>query len=430
MTAHDHDAEAQVLGAALYTAGKILDHIDLRPDEFDEPRNALVWAAVLALHRVGSPTTIQNVAAELRKDDKRDWNLVLFDLEAGLVTPAAAEDCARRVRDTHARRAGDMAALELRQHLGDMTVTTPEAIETCRGVFDTLAERISVGADHDLERDLDATLASIETGTAGLPTPWRDLNDKIGGWRPGAVYVIAARPGGGKSIAGVQAAAHAAATGSPAAVVSLEMSRAEILSRLLSATARVDLGHLTRGGNHMTDDDWAKIAAHRGAVADLPLVIDDRASVTTTDIRGAVRATRKRHGTCGLLVIDYLQLMTSGRRVENRQTEIAAISRDVKVLAKDLQVPVLLLSQLNRAADSQGRPPRLSDLRESGAIEQDADVVLLLHRDEDKSPDEVMVAIGKNRHGPTGGLHLTWQGNYSRLMDRAWKPSDALRGVA
>jgi replicative DNA helicase len=203
---------------------------------------------------------------------------------------------------------------------------------------------------------------------------------------------------------------------------SLEMSRNEITMRLLSAEARVPLHHMRSG--QMTDDDWGRIARRTGEVSSAPLFIDDSPNMTMMEIRAKCRRLKQRHDL-RLVIIDYLQLMTSGKRVESRQQEVAEFSRALKLLAKELDVPVIAISQLNRSAEQRtDKKPMLADLRESGSIEQDSDMVILLHREdayEKESPraGEADFIVAKHRNGPTATITVAFQGHYSRFVDMA-----------
>jgi replicative DNA helicase len=203
-------------------------------------------------------------------------------------------------------------------------------------------------------------------------------------------------------------------------IFSLEMSKSEITMRLLSAEAKVPLHHMRSG--HMSDDDWARLARRMGEVADAPLYIDDSPNLTMMEIRAKARRLKQRHDL-RLVVVDYLQLMTSGKRVESRQQEVSEFSRSLKLLAKELDVPVIAISQLNRGPEQRtDKKPMLSDLRESGSLEQDADMVVLLHREdmyERESPraGEADLILAKHRNGPTSTVTVAFQGHYSRFVD-------------
>jgi replicative DNA helicase len=208
----------------------------------------------------------------------------------------------------------------------------------------------------------------------------------------------------------------------PSAIFSLEMTGAEISMRLLSAEAKVPIHHMRGGG--MSEDDWNRIGRAMPRVQSAPILIDDSPNLTMPEIRAKARRMHKQHGI-GLVVIDYLQLMTSGKRVENRQVEVSEFSRQIKLLAKELEIPVVAISQLNRMSEQGGdKKPQLSNLRESGSIEQDADIVLLVHRPElygdDERKGEADLIVAKNRSGPTdAGIAVGFQGHYSRFVPMA-----------
>ena len=278
-----------------------------------------------------------------------------------------------------------------------------------------------------LEQLLQGTLDEIEAADSrngtmvGVPTGFRDLDALLHGLHPGQLVVLAARPAIGKSTLGLDLARSASIKhGLTSVVFSLEMSRSEITMRLLSAEARVPLHHMRSGG--MTDEDWSRLARRMGEVAEAPLFIDDSPNLTMMEIRAKARRLRQRH-ELRLVVVDYLQLMTSPKRVESRQQEVSELSRSLKLLAKELECPVVAISQLNRGPEQrQDKRPQLSDLRESGAIEQDADVVILLSREdayERESPraGEADFIVAKHRNGPTATITVAFQGHYSRFVD-------------
>jgi replicative DNA helicase len=271
------------------------------------------------------------------------------------------------------------------------------------------------------------TLAELEAieghngEMAGVPTGFRDLDELTNGLHAGQLIVIAGRPGLGKSTLGLDFLRTASIKHSLASVLfSLEMGKSEITMRLLSAEARVPLQRMRTG--HMNDDDWNKLARRMGEAASAPMFLDDSPNMTMMEIRAKARRLKQRHNL-KLVVLDYLQLMSSNRRVESRQQEVAEMSRSLKLLAKELEVPVVAISQLNRGAEQRSdKRPQLSDLRESGAIEQDADMVILLHREdayEKESPraGEADLIVAKNRNGPTQDVVVSSQLHYSRFVD-------------
>jgi replicative DNA helicase len=276
---------------------------------------------------------------------------------------------------------------------------------------------------------LQGTLDEIEAisghdgSLVGVPTGFADLDALTNGLHGGQLVIVAARPAIGKSTLALDIARAASLHhGLTSVVFSLEMGRNEITMRMLSAEAKVPLHHMRSGT--MTDQDWDRIARTTGAVSAAPMFIDDSPNMTMMEIRAKCRRLKQRHDL-RLVVLDYLQLMSSGKRVESRQVEVSEFSRSLKLLAKELGVPVVALSQLNRGPEQRtDKKPLLSDLRESGSLEQDADMVILLHREdayEKESPraGEADFIVAKHRNGPTGTITVAFQGHYSRFVDMA-----------
>jgi replicative DNA helicase len=258
---------------------------------------------------------------------------------------------------------------------------------------------------------------------SGVPTGFVDLDRLTNGLHPGQMIIIAARPAVGKSTLGLDICRAASIkNGQTSAIFSLEMSRSEITMRLLSAEARVPLHHMRTG--KLTEEDWARLARRMGEVAEAPLFIDDSPNLTMMEIRAKARRLKQRHNL-KLIVVDYLQLMSPHKRAESRQQEVSEMSRALKLLAKELEVPVIAISQLNRGAEQRtDKKPQIADLRESGSLEQDADMVILLYREdivEKESPraGEADFIVAKHRNGPTATITVAFQGHYSRFVDMA-----------
>ena len=255
----------------------------------------------------------------------------------------------------------------------------------------------------------------------GVPTGFIELDELTHGFHPGQLIIVAARPAVGKSTIALDFARHAAVKADkPTIFFSLEMGRAEIAMRLLSAESSIMLQSMRKG--NIGDAEWARLAQVRGQINDAPLFIDDSPNLTLVEIRAKCRRLAQRVGL-KMIVIDYIQLMTSGKKVESRQQEVSEFSRALKLLAKELQVPVIALSQLNRQAEqTKDKKPEISHLRESGSLEQDADVVILLHREGIGEKDhprvgEADIILAKQRSGPTGLVTVAFQGQYSRFMN-------------
>lgn len=258
----------------------------------------------------------------------------------------------------------------------------------------------------------------------GVPTGFTDLDRMTSGLQPGDMIVVAGRPSMGKTAFALNIAEHVGANlGLPVAVFSLEMSGPQLAMRLLSSLGRLDQTRIRNG--RLTDDDWDKMTVALGKLHESHIFIDETGAINANDLRARARRLHRQFGKLGLIVIDYLQLMTSVKDNENRATEISEISRSIKALAKELQVPVIALSQLSRRVEERtDKRPLMSDLRESGAIEQDADLILMMYREEYYKPDTpekgvAEVIIGKHRNGPTGIVKLTFQGEYTKFLNFA-----------
>jgi replicative DNA helicase len=253
-------------------------------------------------------------------------------------------------------------------------------------------------------------------------TGFKELDTLTHGLHPGNMIVLAARPAVGKSTLGLDIARHASIhEGKTSVIFSLEMSRSEITMRMLSAEAKVMLGNIRSGV--LNDDEWGRLAKRMGEISNAPLFIDDSPNMSMMEIRAKARRLKQRNDL-QLIVIDYLQLMSSGKKVESRQQEVSEFSRSLKLLAKELGVPVIAISQLNRGPEQRAdKKPMLSDLRESGSIEQDADLVILLHREDSYDPNnrqgEADLIIAKHRNGPTRTIPVAAQLHFARFTNIA-----------
>lgn len=277
-----------------------------------------------------------------------------------------------------------------------------------------------------LKKLLKATLEHIEelsklnSNITGVSTGYADLDEMTSGLQKGDLVIVAGRPSMGKTTFSMNIAEYAAAHKKlPTAIFSMEMPAEQLVLRLLSSMGRVDQ-HRVRTGK-LLDEDWPRIATAVKIFADVPMFIDDSPALSPTEVRARARRLMREHGQLGLIVLDYLQLMQTGSSSENRATEISEISRSLKALAKELSVPIIALSQLNRSLEQRpNKRPVMSDLRESGAIEQDADVIIFIYRDEvynPESPDKGIaeIIIAKQRNGPIGAVRLTFLGKYTRF---------------
>lgn len=422
MPPHDEVAEQSVLGGSMLSVSALADVVgELRPRDFYTPKHVLIFEAILALYSHGEPTDVVAVTDQLIKSGElpRAGGADYLHLLTSIVPTAAnagyyAGIVASKATLRRLVEAGTRIAQMGYDGLGEPSDLVGEA--------QTELDQVGGGARLELPsvgEAFDYWAEEIESSPTYVETPWRDLNGLLGGLRPGRFYVIGARPSEGKSIMALQIAHRLAAAG-PVAFSSLEMSRGELITRLVSMRANINMTALN--SHRLDTQQWARVAQVRGEITELPLVIDDRSGVTVESIQSFARTVARRGHLAGV-VVDYLQLV-SGQRGRDRHEVVGDISRRLKVMARDLRCPVVALSQLNRDSVGKGRrAPTLADLRESGSIEQDADVVLLLQRaiDRDGLPGEDLhVHVAKNRHGPTGMKTLQWEGKYSRVVSRAW----------
>ncbi len=427
----DLGAEQSVLGSMLLDKDAIADCLEaVKAHDFYRPAHELVFDAVLDLFGRGEPADAITVADELSKRGdlvRVGGQAYLHQLIQSVPTAANAGYYAEIVHERAVLRrlveAGTrIVQMGYAQGEGDVD----DIVNRAQAEVYSVAEKRG-GEDYAvLSEILDETLTEIEAASGrtdemiGVPTGFLELDELTHGLHPGQMIVVAARPAVGKSTLGIDIARSAAIKHKLAtAVFSLEMSRTEITMRVLSAEATIQLQDLRRGLKNQ--DQWNKLARIMGKISDSPLFIDDSPNMSLMEIRAKCRRLKQQHNL-KLVVIDYLQLMTSGKKVESRQQEVAEFSRALKLLAKELEVPVIAISQLNRGPEQRtDKRPQMSDLRESGSIEQDADVVILLHRDR-SDPDrdgEADVIVAKHRNGPTKDIVLAFQGHYSRFNNMA-----------
>ena len=426
-------AEQSVVGAMLLSKQAIDQASEqLTGRDFYQPAHELIFETVLDMANRGEPADAITVVAELQRRGELarvGGAPYVHTLVASVPTAASADYYAAIVREKAVLR----RLIEVGQQISAMGWAETGEIETLVDQAQKAAMDVdsTSGADdyRGVSELLIATLDEIEAiqqrdgEMAGLGSSFDELDRITTGFRPGQMVVVAARPGVGKSTLGLDfCRAASIKQGTPSAIFSLEMTGAEISMRLLSAEAKVPIHHMRGGG--MTDSDWDAIGRAMPRVQSAPILIDDSPNMTMPEIRAKARRMRKQHDV-GLIVIDYLQLMTSGKRVENRQVEVSEFSRQIKLLAKELDIPVVAISQLNRGSEQRtDKKPQLSDLRESGSIEQDADIVLLVHRPEmygeSEREGEADLIVAKNRSGPTdSGIAVAFQGRYSRFVPMA-----------
>ena len=426
------DAEASLIGAMLLVDDAILDATEtLKASDFYSPVNQAIFAAIMDIWKQGKSVDVVTVSENLKSSGLPEKAIsagALMSLTAG--TPAAtnsAHYCAI-VKDTSLLRqliAAGGAVQELGYSRPDdvdqaIEVAEAEVFKIAQGNAKDTLQPVSAVVGSTLD-ELEELFDSDETNT-GLGTGFVDLDRMTGGLQKSTLVVLGARPAMGKTALALNIVAHAAfVERKTVAVFSLEMSKSELLKRLISADSGVDSSKMRDGS--FKDGDWDRLSKSFTKVGKSDIHLDDDPALSVSTIRAKCRKLKARHGALDLVVIDYLQLCSSSGKAENRQVEVSEMSRTLKILARELECPVLVLSQLSRTLESRvDRRPMMSDLRESGAIEQDADIVAFLYRDEvynPGSPDmgQAELLVSKHRAGATGTVRLAWIPTQTRFAN-------------
>ena len=431
----DLAAEQSVLGGMLLSKDAIADVLEkLRPGDFYRPAHQNVYDAILDLYGRGEPADAVTVAAEL---DRRGLLRriggapYLHTLISTVPTAANAGYYAGIVAEKALLRRLVEAGTRVVQYgyAGAEGADVAEVVDRAQAeMYEVTERRLSedfVALEDLLQPTMDEIDAIASNGglARGVPTGFTELDEVTNGLHPGQMIIVAARPGVGKSTLGLDFMRSCSIKHRMASVIfSLEMSKSEIVMRLLSAEAKIKLGDMRSG--RMSDDDWTRLARRMSEISEAPLYIDDSPNLTMMEIRAKARRLKQR-ADLRLVVVDYLQLMTSGKKVESRQIEVSEFSRQLKLLAKELEVPVIAISQLNRGPEQRtDKKPMLSDLRESGSLEQDADMVILLNRPDaferdDPRGGEADLILAKHRNGPTKTVTVAHQLHLSRFANMA-----------
>lgn len=432
---HDLEAEQGVLGAMLLSPNTVADIIEtLKPEDFYRPAHQLIYTAVLDLFSDNKEIDPVIVAARLDRSNNLErvgGAPYLHTLISSVPTAANARYYAEIVAEKAILRRLVDAGTRVVQlgYEGTEGAELDAVIDMAQQQVFDIAHRHNV-EDYSVLADLlqptmdELDMISIHGGLAqGVPTGFQDLDNLTNGLHGGQMIIVAARPGVGKSTLALDFVRSCAIKHNKAAVIfSLEMSKSEIVMRMLSAETDIKLSDMRAG--RLTDNDWAKLATRVGEIEDAPIYIDDSASLTMMEIRSKSRKLKQK-ADLQMIVVDYLQLMSSGKRTESRQQEVSEFSRQLKLLAKELDVPLIAISQLNRGPESRtDKRPQIADLRESGSLEQDADMVMLLYRPDSQDKDdtragEADIILAKHRGGPIDTVQVAHQLHFSRFRDMA-----------
>ncbi|MFM7134947.1 MAG: replicative DNA helicase [Planctomycetota bacterium] len=446
------EAEMGLLGAILWDPKVVGDVVPMvrNGDDFSSPRHGRIYDAIIEIYEKSA--TVDLVQLNQLLVDRGLVEAVggveyLVQLAEGVPSAANAVHWARLVREKATMRELIAAAGEILEEAHVSRLPSQQVLEGAEQRIFRIAQKRETGTVSTASELVNETMRLIEQsegrGFQGVRSGYSDLDEMTNGLQKGEMLILAARPSMGKTALALNLVEQIAAGGVPSLMFSLEMSRQQLIQRMLCARGQIDGQRMRR--QMLGSDDYRRLMAACGEVSQLPIFIDDTPGLSLLAMRSKARRLKERFGI-GFVAIDYLQLMSSGSRVESRQLEVSEISRGIKAMARELELPVLCLSQLNRATEQrEGHRPRMSDLRESGSIEQDADVVMMLHREEyyhrndpnwaDENPDKVATAeliLAKQRNGPTGTVNLVWDGATTRFKNYAYNtpPEDAPRRLA
>lgn len=434
MPPHNYEAEESVLGSILIDKNALIKIADfLQAEDFYQGKHAKIYGAMLELYAASEPIDLLSVINRLKEKKQLEevgGEVAITHLATIVPTAGHVIHYARIVQKSSTRRrlisaAADIAEMGFNEN-EEVDVVLDQSEKKLFGVSQSHKNQTFTRLADALEEAFIRIdkLHKGEQGLRGVPTGFRTLDQKLAGWQKADLVILAARPSVGKTALALDLARHAALTGVPVGLFSLEMSKEQLVDRLLAAHAHVDLWKLRTGRleGQGEFDDFSRLGAAMGELAQAPIYIDDQASNNVMAIRTMARRLAAEHGL-GLLIIDYLQLMESSRYVDNRVQEVSDISRSLKKLAIELNVPIIALSQLNRAVEMHtDQRPKLSNLRESGSIEQDSDVVLFLHRkpwEGEERPEamDVDLIIEKHRNGPTGTIPLRFHSQFVTYLE-------------
>ena len=426
---NDTEAEQAVLGSMLTDKDAVILAIEtLKEEDFYREDNKAIYAAMLNLYNRAEPIDLITVKSELETMGKFEQEY-LAELPEKVPTTANVDKYIKIVEEKAILRSLIKVSNEIITLGYDQTQEVETIMDEAeKKVFNVMQNRNQKGYTHikDILIDAFAELEQLYNNkqqVTGVPTGFIELDYKTSGLHDSELIILAARPAMGKSAFALNIATHAALrANTPVAIFSLEMSKEQMTNRILCSEAMIDSNKLRTG--KIEEDDWVKLVETLGPLSEAEIYIDDTPGISITEIRAKCRKL-KLEKNIGMVIIDYLQLVqgTGNKRVGSREQEISEISRSLKILAKEINVPVIALSQLSRAAEQ--RPdhrPLLSDLRESGSIEQDADIVTFLYRDDYYNPDSenkniAEVIIAKNRSGSTGTVELLWLGSYTKFAN-------------
>ena len=411
---HSEEAEKSVLGACLIDKDAVISVVEfLRPEHFYDENHGRIFEAIISLYEDRAPIDIVTLSEKLKKQKsvkKIGGAAYLSELASSVPTAANIEHYGRIIKDDYTKRMLISASARVSEQAFDESTEADEVLDRAEQEVFALSQahlkQVFIPVKDALAESFDRLdeLHKKASGLRGVPTGFKDLDNMLAGFQASNMIVLAARPGLGKTAFVLNVARQVAVEEkTTVGFFSLEMSKEELVDRLLIRQAEIDAWKLKTG--KLEEEDFTRLSEAMGILAEAPLFIDDTPAASILEMRTKARRLQVEHGL-DLIVVDYLQLVR-GRQRENRVQEVSEISMGLKNLARELKIPVLAVSQLSRAVEVRGGArPRLADLRESGSIEQDADVVAFLYREDDENPENVTLEIAKHRNGPTGNFKL------------------------
>ena len=426
------EAEDSVLGAMLISERAVSTVAELlRPEDFYRGHHSVIFRAALDLDRSGSPVdviTLYNFLEERGETEEAGGMGRLQELAALVPAASNVEHYARIVRDTALLRKVIAAGQRIAQMGYDHDGEAPAIVDKAEQMLFEIGQSRSTSDFSNLQdllaENFDMVTRLQESGDTviGQPSGFTELDKLTTGFHPGQLVIIAARPSMGKSALALCFAEYVAARGTPVALFTLEMSEQEVTQRMVSMNGNIDSQRIRTG--RLTREDWERFTKSSAALSQYPIHIDDSGTTTIMEMRAKARRLKAKYPRLGMILVDYIQLMAAEVSTDNRVQEVSQISRGLKVLARDLNVPIIAMSQLNRGVESRtDKRPLLSDLRESGSIEQDADIVMFIYRDdyyqkeESDNPGVAEIIVAKQRNGPVGKIELSFVGRYAKFLD-------------
>jgi replicative DNA helicase len=430
------EAEESIISAALLDNNVLLDILEIvAPDDFYKPAHQKIFAAITQLFSDGEPVDLVTLAEKMKNGNQLEsigGAVYLAKIVDTAPVPANAKHYAKIIHEKAALRKMISTANEIVTRCYEESGDVEEVIDYAESMLFDIAEQKVKHNIYPLGKIIDANIDALEerqgigSMLSGVPSGFKKLDELTSGFQKSDLIILAARPGMGKTALALNLARHAAVeANTPVAIFSLEMSKEQLSLRLLCSEARIDSARVREC--FFNEDDWISLTNAAGVLSSAPVFIDDSTNLSSLDIKTKARRL-KREKNIGMIIIDYLQLMRPARAQERRDLEISEMSRTLKSLAKELSIPVIALSQLNRRIEERSeKRPQLSDLRESGALEQDADLVIFIYRDDvynkdDNNPNRNIaeILLSKQRSGPTGSCRLVFKGEYTRFENMAY----------